>query len=69
MLTPKLWADVGRHNGDKVGVVDFIYKGESGPRSGNLPESIFVQFCELDDDIEPLLAKITQTVVMAVVRN
>ena len=44
MLTPKLWADVGRHNGDKVGVVDFIYKGESGPRSGNIPEAILCSF-------------------------
>ena len=36
------------HNGANGEVVNFIYKDKSGPRSGNFPEAIVVQFCNLN---------------------
>ena len=65
MITSNLWANIC--NGAKSTVVYFIYKGESGPISRNLPEAVVVQFSELDDDYEPFISKITQIVAIPVV--
>ena len=44
IITSIFWADVGLNIDAKGEVVCFIYKDESGPRSGNLPEAVVVQF-------------------------
>ena len=51
-----MWENFGINNGAKGEVVDFIYKDEYIPSSGNIPESVFVNFCRLYDDIESFLS-------------
>ena len=52
IITSNLYDNIELNDVDKSAVVDFIYEDESGTRSGNLPESVVVQFRELYYDIE-----------------
>ena len=51
IITLYLWANIGLHNGSTGKVVNFIYKYESVPRSGDIPEAVVVQFYELYDNL------------------
>ena len=62
-----MWYYDGLQNGYKGKVVNFSYNNKEGPRSGNIPEYIDVQFCELYDYFETFILETNQTVSTSVV--
>ena len=65
MITSNIWAEAGLHNGAKILVIYFVHQYANGPRNGDLPEAVVVQFCELQEDIQPFLPDIPITVAIS----
>ena len=57
-LTSNIWSEAGIHNGTEEKVLDFIYQDANGPRNGELPKAVVLKFCEVQEDIQPLLPNI-----------
>ena len=69
MLPPNLWDGVVFHNGSRGGVLDFLYKGLSGPQSGAFTEAVVVQFFSLDERVSPFLPGLTNTVDIPIIKD
>lgn len=66
MLMSNLWSEVGLHNGAKGKVVDIVYTTANGPRDGNLPEAVVVQFDDLSNDVDSFLSDMPCSVAFPV---